>query len=261
MAGYKWNNKMYVKAYQLALDGMPDQQIARAIGVTRQSFLTWRKKDPALRDALAQARDQVKGEDGAATFSDYVYRRLSPEAQDVLADIKKIGDAKNALAKIDAIFEKQGKRIRQYLFVHAFFGSNFDISMACTFVGISRMTFYRWTEESGFAEIMDDMMAGMGDLFQNHLVQRVKAGDTAAIIFANKTFNKDRGYGEQVEHKHIHHHVHDYRVTLDKLDLPDEVFEMILDAVRKQKAVEMKGEDGRFLPLPSNGNGNGRWKR
>lgn len=77
-----------------------------------------------------------------------------------------------------------------------------NVSVACKNYGIERATFYRWYEkDAAFRTIVEDVKEERKDFIESNLDKRIQAGDTTAIIFALKTFCKDRGYTEQVENK------------------------------------------------------------
>jgi|TARA_R100000081_G_scaffold22955_1_gene10032 hypothetical protein len=77
-----------------------------------------------------------------------------------------------------------------------------NVSKACEAAGVSRKSFYRWMKnDEEFKEAIDSVMAD--DLFvdfaEEHLVEKIRKGDTTAIIFALKTRGKKRGYVERQE--------------------------------------------------------------
>jgi len=75
-----------------------------------------------------------------------------------------------------------------------------NISVACRNFGIIRATFYNWYEsDPDFRKKADDVKEVRKDFIESALDARIRAGDTAAIIFASKTQCKDRGYVERTE--------------------------------------------------------------
>lgn len=74
------------------------------------------------------------------------------------------------------------------------------ITTACKTAQIHRSTFYKWyNEDPGFAEAVDDIENIAIDFAESNLHQKIKKGDTAAIIFYLKTKGKKRGYIEKQE--------------------------------------------------------------
>lgn len=99
-------------------------------------------------------------------------------------------------------------------FVAIFKSNATDVSRACKAFKIGRKTFYEWMKnDSDFADMIDEAREEMKDFGesqlytlmkgipkldeQNRIIGWVSRPDTAAIIFYNKTRNKDRGYDER----------------------------------------------------------------
>lgn len=77
-----------------------------------------------------------------------------------------------------------------------------NISVACRNFGIIRATFYDWyNNDPEFRKKADEVKEVRKDFIESALDARIRAGDTAAIIFASKTQCKDRGYVEKTEQK------------------------------------------------------------
>lgn len=223
---------MYVDAYLLAQGGHSNQSIAKTLGVQRETFQAWVSDKPTLKRALARARFSAK-QSATKTFNEYIYERLEPKYQRILDQINEWEDETNGVKKIRALMENQGKRARQHMMLHALVACSFNISKACSKVCIGRTTFERWcNEDPEFSELIDEMDWHKGNFFEGALVDLVRKGETAAVLFANKTFNKSRGYGEKIEIEHsgtINHQM----IDIASLDLSLETRKSILDAYRK----------------------------
>jgi len=104
-------------------------------------------------------------------------------------------------------------------FVQVFRSKATDVSRACQAFGIDRKTFYDWYKtDEAFKEAIEDARSEMKDFGESQLLTLMKgipeldeAGkligwkvmpSTAAVIFFNKTRNKDRGYIERSEIVH-----------------------------------------------------------
>jgi len=75
-----------------------------------------------------------------------------------------------------------------------------NVSIACKNFGINRVTYYDWyNNDPDFRKKADDVKEVRKDFIESALDARIRAGDTAAIIFASKTQCKDRGYVERTE--------------------------------------------------------------
>ncbi len=81
-----------------------------------------------------------------------------------------------------------------------------NVTYSCEAAGIDRKTYYRWmrSETKVNVKFRDQLnrikpVERQLDFVEGALMQRVKAGDTTAIIFALKTLGRHRGYAEKVE--------------------------------------------------------------
>jgi hypothetical protein len=239
MAADKWDDRFYVKAYLCARQGAADKTIAKTIGVTQPTFDKWKRTKPALADAINSARTEIEQGHSTEEFVEYVYNRLPPELQEYFNQIKGWEDEPNSIRRVEKLLRKQGRRARQYLFLHRLVNNGFVVADACRFVNIRRSTFEMWvTTEPEFGELLQEMIEAKKDLCEGALHKLVRKGDTAAVIFANKTLNRDRGYGDKVsvEVSGQINHLHAV-VKISELDLDLETRRNLLDALRKKKKV------------------------
>lgn len=237
----------YVRAYRLAKDGMSNTAIAKNLGVDVSVFAKWLAKKPALAKAVEEGRAE-SGKDGYRDFRKFAYGRMTPQARklwDRLEEVEKLDEGKSRRERHDAFCElvaTQGMRLRQQLFLHSLVSSNFQVTMACRRVGIAVTEVREWmTEDRPFAELVGGINACKKDFFESSLINLVRNGDTAATIFANKTINRDRGYGEKVQ-VDIRGEI-DHKVSVEGLKLSVEAQRELLDAIRKRREqIEYKGE-------------------
>lgn len=209
---YGWKDEYYLQAYELARDGLQDRAIAMALGVSRMSFKSWIKRLPALAAALEKARGTKSGVD---TFQDYVYGRLPHRLKEFW---KKIQDTNNPKRLMDRISILD----RMQLFLYAYISSNFTLTKACQRLGLHVGIPNRWIENyPQFSELMKGLHDCKKDFFEGALIKLVRSGDTAAILFANRTLNRDRGYNDKVEVVHSGEIGH--KVKLDDMEIPLEV--------------------------------------
>ena len=143
--------------------------------------------------------------------------------------------------QVEALLEKGGKIVRQHLFIFAWTSSNFSISKAMRKVNISRATFNNWKRDPEFAKLVEEIDIIKGDFLEEHLYKLVEAGDSPATIHANKTFNRGRGYGDNLDLK-VSGELDSVVMTLGELDVSIEVRKALLKAVRKSKKKD--AEDG-----------------
>lgn len=232
----KWDDRNYVKAYELAKDGNSNRDIQKVLGCSGPTFQMWLKSKPALGEALEMARSYNSSK-AIETFHDYVYEQLPPNLKQLLDEICAFEEEPNAILRVEKLLTAAGKRARQHLFLHSLVASNFNVSKACSRVNIDRTTFEHWVmREPEFAELMDEMTWHKKNFFEGSLVGLVARGDSSATIFANRTFNRDRGYNEKVtvEVEGQVNHIHAV-ISVDSLGLPIEVRKTILNAIRQQR--------------------------
>lgn len=239
----KWRDSHYVTAYEAARDGGSKEQIAAALGMSSFSLDSWRKKKPALDLAISRGRE-VRGGTDAQSFRDYVYQRLPKHLRELWDKIHACEKKKSGLERVEALLHNAGKQVRQSLFIYALTATNFNFSRACRMVNINLATFEQWkTLDPDFAELLDEIHWHKKNFFENSLIGRCASGDTSAIIFANRTFNRDRGYADkqEIEHSGEVTHLH-AGLRISDLDLPLETKKQILEAIRKHK-LEHKTEE------------------
>lgn len=241
--GSKFKDEYYVTVYELARSGMSENKMSKNLGVSTVTLRSWKKKNKALRDAIERGRNS-KGKMTTQRWFDYVYQKLPENLMKIWDEIQDLEAQPNGIQKIESLLETNGKRARQHIFLHALVTANFNVSRACSICNIPRRTFENWvTNEPDFSELMNEINVHKKNFFEASLVGLVARGDSAATIFVNRTYNRDRGYNEKVdvnvigkiEHEHVHAHI-----SIDELELGLEVRTEILKAIRKrnQDAIE-----------------------
>lgn len=204
----KWDDSMYVRAYQLCADGARPKELAAGLGITMLTMQRWRQSKPQFLEAINSGREafglsatkQAGGSNELATFSEYVYHRLPEELQELWEKINALDTHELCTNRLDAMLEGHGARARQQLFIYAMIACNFDPSQAMRKCGIGLAHVRRWQrEEPHFQELLDEIQYHKKNFFENALVKLVKRGDPSAVIFVNRTINRDRGYNEKVD--------------------------------------------------------------
>jgi transposase-like protein len=75
-----------------------------------------------------------------------------------------------------------------------------NLSATCRAHKVSRSTFGEWCKKDPeFAAEVEEVKEEFLDFAEECLVERMRAGDTTAIIFALKSKGKQRGWGEKSE--------------------------------------------------------------
>lgn len=242
----KFDPEFYVRAYEYARSGESDAAIGKLLGVAAQTIKTWKSQKPAFKNAILKGRRQSGHKDGMGTFKDYIYKRLPIELQELWNYLEEADhDDASQIERMESMLEEAGTRVRQHLFINALISSNFNKGKALRFVNTSYKTLNTWIKnDPEFGELVDAVHESKKDFFEASLCSAVKRGETAAIIFANETLNRDRGYGRKVqvqgeiEHKHQHDHVHQM-VSWQDLNLPLETQRVILKALREHEKQNM----------------------
>lgn len=255
----RWKLEMYYLIYDLALKGLSNFKISKELGVNYQTLQRWVHSPKSIKittpdgdvikNLLEKARKPVKRDESTKTFLDFIYKRLPDDLKDLWEELNECDMVdedgkmnKNGEKRRKDLLEMAGKRARQHLFLYAFCTADYNIGEACRIVNISRNTFDSWCRrEEGFRRLMGEINEAKKDFFESKLVQAAKAGDVKAIIFGNKTLNKDRGYSEKLTVEHqgtiLHNHNHTM-INLDELYLPVDVRKRILEAVKNKEERE-----------------------
>lgn len=232
----QWKDEFYLDIYELVRQGMRLSEVAEALGIPLTRLKRWIAEKPALEAAVERARG-TEEEGKSETFMDYVYRMLPPDIQEVWDQLKEVEEEGNSVRRAELLV-KQPTRVLQYLFVHAMICSNFNASEACRRIGITKRKYEKWiVTDPGFAALIDEVLWHKKNLFDAALVGLVKQGETSAVIFANRTLNRDRGYDHRTRID-INANVLHGHVDLDLLDVPVETKRQILAAIRAKAAAE-----------------------
>jgi hypothetical protein len=232
------NTKHVFQVYEMSRSGMSERAMAEALGVNRMTFRLWRERHPMFQEAIKKGQKAI-APNGKISFQDYVYKQLPEHIQkvwDQLSAIEAFAKGGPTAPHIERVLGPHGVNVRKYLFIHALVQSNFNPSEACKRLNIKRETFVTWAKEKDFRQLMDEIMWHKKNFFEGALVAAVERGETSAILFVNKTLNRDRGYGEKIDVSHEHtHEVNVNMIRVDELNLPLETRKKILDAMRAKK--------------------------
>jgi hypothetical protein len=248
----RWKDEYYVKIYDLVKGGHSLKEVSSILGVSHTTVDKWVEKRLPLRKALERARSgrSLKGDKtrhvtgsskNAETFLEYVYKRLPPELQWIWDEIMQWSEAPNAYKRVKALLQGQGRKTRQHLFFHALVHCNFDPSKACTLICLPKATLELWLKEPDFVRLMDEINWHKKNFFEAALIQLVEQGDTNAILFVNKTINRDRGYIDKTEIRVKGAIEHKHSISIDTLNLPLETRRQVLEAVRERKRLVSEG--------------------
>lgn len=255
MASTAWKDIYILDAYLYAKQGLKESRIAEAIGVSYITFCKWKNTNKAFKEALGRGKSETG--DGGETFFEYVFKTLPDELKVYWKRLCQYHKEPNTLKRVQALMEDAGKQVRQHLFLHSLAVTHYNLNEACRKVGIPLTTYHHWVNtDSNFGAMVEMMEQAKKNFFESALHRKVYEGDTKAIIFANSTKNKDRGYGKElsVNHSGQINHAHAHAVLdLDKLDLPLDVRRQVLIAYEKKRAEGQAIELEESEDLVSNG--------
>jgi hypothetical protein len=166
-----------------------------------------------------------------STLKHYILTSLSKETRVIWDRLTKT----KTLEEIDAVFHKRPIKMRQQLFCHAILHTGYDISRACAMVGVDRMQMEKWKGDLEFLQMLEEVQFHKKNFFEHALIGLVTEGYPGAVIFANRTINRDRGYSEKVT---IESNLAGVQVDWDIADLDLDVATMkkVLDAIERKKA-------------------------
>lgn len=231
----KFEDTMYVTAYQYARDGMSDEQIGKALGVSGPTFRRWCGDNDALADAVARGRAVVDGQDGI-TFPEYVYRHLPPDLRALWDEINECAELDNGFERVEALLKNGGIRARQHLFIHALAQSCFNVSASMRRLHVTRKMYDNWrANDPEFATLIDEMHFHKKNFFETAFIGRVAAGDTAAILHAVRSQLGDRGYNDKIQIEHSGTVEHRHTVDVTELGLTLDVLVTIREAMRAKR--------------------------
>ena len=223
----KTDLKFILDFYDASLRGDDMAKIAAALDIGRKALVERIEKSEDLQMAQKLANERQGGRN---TLSGYVFKQLSPEAREVWKQVQFWTDSNASYEKIESILGGKSKKLRQELFVHALVHSNFDVSTACTMVGVTRRCLEHWRKDLEFRQLIEEIQWHKKNFFERALVDLVEIRHPGATIFVNKTMNADRGYSEKLQVEHSGSVTTGVRI--EDLDLDLETRKKILLAIR-----------------------------
>lgn len=223
------NLRFILDVYDAFLREKDVVKVSEALGINGDTgqFCKWlqKREDLQLAKSIADERRSKRN-----TFPAYVLGNLSPKAQKIWRQLLFWLENDQAQGTPE-LMQRASTAIRQEIFIQALIHSSYNISKACQLAGINRQTMAMWQKEGKFATLMEEVHAHKKDFFENALIDLVGMHYPGAIMFVNKTINKDRGYGEQVD---INHSLNG-TLDIDSLGLDLETRRKVLQAIRKQQ--------------------------
>jgi len=94
------------------------------------------------------------------------------------------------------------------------------VSKSCEAAKLSRAMYYRWLEQEPFKQAVKESKQSIKDFGEDALYDLIKDKNSSAILFYNKTKNKDRGYIEKTEQSVEHKGDNQLKVVIERVN-PD----------------------------------------
>lgn len=238
-----WHDGYYIDIFLMAKQGKTETDIRRILGASATTWKQWKRTRSALDEAIARGREgdralQETTQD-RPTITDYVYGHLPHQLRGLWDRIEALSELSPTERDTTyAELSSQPEAYRQILYVHALVQSRFDATAAMKRCGLSLRDYRRWCRECpDFEELVQEIQYHKGQFFENALLDQVQIGETQAILFANKSFNRDRGYGDKLDVTHDHGATAATTTTVDlsKLDLTPQIKRALLEAVQEQR--------------------------
>jgi hypothetical protein len=77
-----------------------------------------------------------------------------------------------------------------------------NLTVAAKALHCERVTLYRWIDEYGLKDAVQEGRDRMLDIAENQLAENIQSGKEVSLIFFLKTQGRSRGYSEKVDVEH-----------------------------------------------------------
>lgn len=236
---------MIFQIYDLARTGESCKTIAKAIGVSLPTLKAWERKKKlvglALKEGMKHSRNLVTG--AKFNFKEYMLNRIPKELKDTWDKITALEHADSGAEKIKLMLDNKGEKARQHLFIYAWTSSNYSLSAALSKTCVTKGTFDRWcTDDPDFLELIEEIEWHKKNFLEDCLMEAVADGNAPCIIHANRTKNRDRGYGDVVKVVSTVEHKHTLAVDISELNLSVDVLREISKALKERNTKQIESK-------------------
>ncbi len=105
-----WRDDFVVEVYNLARSGMSESKMARALGISLPTFMSWENKKKIFEEAIKRGRKEYRNRNNKTlSFQNYVYKRLSPSLREIWKRINKLDKVRGGESRIEALLSRKGK--------------------------------------------------------------------------------------------------------------------------------------------------------
>ncbi len=213
----KYDPKHAIPAAVLAYASSTDMDICRHLKMSDVALRKWKRKYPFFDYAIKEGRRIRTLRNTGDSIQEWVIGRLTPKAREVWDSIMFWQEHRDEYVKIRQVMAGQTEHIRKMVWLHAFVKSRYTISGACRLVGVSRQKVDQWRADGEFGRMVKEIIDMQGDFIEEALMDLVAARDTGAVIFASRTKNRDRGYGDKIDINHTGKVSHEHEFKMDRL--------------------------------------------
>jgi hypothetical protein len=236
------------KGYRAALKFDSNEELAEELGTEVRFFNLWMKRYPAFKAAIEAGKaDSTRYAKAGNPLSEYLLDQLDPEVKELWNELKATDKDPLRIQIQRTIFDR-GEYEQQKLLCFALASTLFDVNKCCELLGIPKSRLDTWiAADARFANLWREMQWKKQNFIESSLMGKIREGDTKAIIFANQTLNKDRGYGQELKVSGTINHVHGL-IDLDKLNLDIETRAKLIESSREAGIIDVDG-----LVIESNG--------
>lgn len=219
--------------YDMAKEGRASEKILQALAL--KNINKQKIKEQILHIIKIANKHKRKESESKNPLVDFVIGNLPEKTKALFMALKENQDGSDgkigSVEAIEFLLQGQPKAIRQKLFLQALVDSCFNVNYARKMINLSPTQLAIWKKDPEFLKMINELQVYKKNFFESKLIKLVDIGDSAATIFANKTFNRDLGYGDRVDVKHTHEHKH---LTIDKLNISLKAKKELLAAIQKK---------------------------
>jgi len=232
--------------YDMAKEGTSSSNILRALAL--KNIHKQKIKEEILKIIKIANKNKSKQAEEKNPLTDFVIGNLSEKTRNmflILKDNIEGADGKIGCAEaIDFVLQGQPKEIRQKLFLQALVDSCFNVNYARKMINLSSAQLSIWKKDPEFLKMINELQMYKKNFYESKLIKLVDMGDSAATIFANKTFNRDLGYGDRVDVKHTHEHKH---LNIDNLNISLKAKKELLAAIQNKNTPALKAANDEVI--------------
>lgn len=234
MARAKYKEEYILKAYELRRVGYSKNKVAQCLGVTRQALQYWYNTKPLFKKAIIRGRKLYKASQQNNSMH-YIVKHLPKDVQKQFKKIIKAQKNKASFEQIKVLCKEKGEHTHQILYLHQLIRTNFKITKALEYSGVSFYKYDQWLQDPKFKKLQKEIEWHRGNFYEDAIGDLVRVRDAQIVKWVNETYNADRGYGKQ-SHIKI-----DQEVTTQQFDfseMPLELQRELLQWHRNRKQVD-----------------------